>query len=783
MLKSSIHPNTVEAIRQAATENIVEIISDAVVLKKSGREFMGRCPFHDDSTPSFSVNPTKGVYHCHGCGEGGDAIAFFRKTNSSEFAQAIESLAERFNIPIQYNDSNRDYQKEKSLLDEMREIHNIAVVYYQRQLNLSPFARQYLSDRHITPETTANWKLGYAPDSWDGLLNYLTSKNFSPDSIERAGFIVKRESGGYYDRFRNRLMIPISNEKGEVIAFTGRTLGDDQAKYLNSPETLLFQKGRVLFGLDRAKDAIASYDQAIVVEGHLDVISLHQAGIHNVVGVMGTALSQQQIKQVCRYTDLNRIVLGLDSDKAGVAATHKAITELSPLVNSIDLKILTLPEGKDADEFVTSQGADAYRSLAEKSLSWVEWKFDQVCTGNLADAQIYQKAATQLVEILATLHPTALVPACDKASRILASRSGFSPSAIAQSLNQALVAWKRKIKAKPVTPTQPKPERSVLEIAELTVLAVYQNAKEYQVAIEGELEKRGLSFSHCRELFASLNGDDHEVIASLNQQHGIDSVWATVREVEESLVRCLNYMQIQHLNKQRRYCLDRWAQAGDNEKDREYYDLQNREACAEIERLRSWNPVPGKSILNLYYQEFVEEIVPVKEVKLQTEVEMSAAATSTHEELSEPAPVVEPTPVSLSSKPAPIDEKLGQLIGLAFRKLQNAKCQTDIERISKQYAGVVREAWGRLPQEECDRLSSSFDLTSLNLSPQPEAFLNQYLEDLEKGAIASQDEALSLFIKAEQIGAAFGETLNDYWQRVSVALGNFLSRVAEPALL
>jgi DNA primase len=779
MVKSSIHPSTVEAVRQVATENIVEIISDSVVLKKSGREFMGRCPFHDDSTPSFSVNPTKGVYHCHGCGEGGDAIAFFRKTSTHEFADAIVALAERFNVPVEYKHSSRDYQKEKSLLEELREIHNAAVAFYQRQLNLSPVAKQYLSDhRHITPETANTWKLGYAPDSWDSLFNHLTSKNFSPDSIERAGLIVKRESGGYYDRFRNRLMIPICDEKGVVIAFTGRTLGDDQAKYLNSPETLLFQKARVLFGLDRAKDAIASIDQAIIVEGHLDVISLHQAGISNVVGVMGTALSVQHIKQVCRYTQSNRVVLGMDSDKAGIDATHKAIAELTPLAtDSIDLKVISLPEGKDADEFVTQHGADAYRSLVDKALSWVEWKFDRICIGNLSDAQAYQKAATQLVEIIASLNPTAFVPACDKAARILASRSGFSPNAIIASLQTALAAWNRKVKAKPVTPTHSKPERSVLETAELTVLAIYQNCKEYQAVVKGELEKRGISFSHCRDLFHSLHSGDYEAIASYNQKHGLEAHWATIREVEESLIRCLNYMQIQQLHKQRKYCLERWSQAGDNEKDREYYDAQNREACAEIDRLRSWNPVPGESILNLYYQ---EPIVEAPVVELQPQVEMIA------EPIVEPV-VVQSIPVAPLPlhKPSPVDEKRGQLMGLCFRKLQNAKGQRDIESIAKQYAGVVQEVWERLPEQERDRLCS-FDLSSLNLlsqAPQPEEFLNQYLEDLEKGAIASEDEAISLFTKAEQIGAAFGETLNDYWVRVSAALANFLERVAEPVLL
>jgi hypothetical protein len=234
-------------------------------------------------------------------------------------------------------------------------------------------------------------------------------------------------------------------------------------------------------------------------------------------------------------------------------------------------------------------------------------------------------------------------------------------------------------------------------------------------------------------------------------------------------------MQIQQLHKQRKYCLERWSQAGDNEKDREYYDAQNREACAEIDRLRSWNPVSGESILNLYYQESIEE-APV--VELQPQIETIA------EPIIEPV-VVESTPVAPLHKPSPVDEKRDQLMGLCFRKLQNAKGQRDIESIAKQYAGVVQEVWERLPQEDRDRLCS-FDLTSLNVLPRSskeEEFLTRYLEDLEKGAIASEEEAISLFSKAEQIGVAFGETLNDYWVRVSVALANFLERAAEPVLL
>jgi len=406
-----LHEDTIEAVKERA--DIYEIVSEAVVLKKQGRNFVGLCPFHEERTPSFSVSPAKQMFYCFGCGKGGNAITFLREFGQQSFTEVVLDLARRYNVPIKTlePEQQREFQKQLSRRERLHEIMAVATNFYQHALG-QPQGRvawHYLTEqRRLTPETIESFQLGYAPAGWDTLLGYLTGKGFAVELIEQVGLIIPRKQGdGYYDRFRDRLMIPICDDRGRVVAFGGRTLGDEQPKYLNSPETELFEKGRMLFAIDRAKAAIAKEDRAVVVEGYFDAIALHAAGIATVVASLGTALSEAQVRQLLRYTDSKQVVFNFDADAAGIKATNRAIGEVADLAyrGAVQLRILNLPAGKDADEFLLATSAAAYRQLLDTAPLWLDWQIDRLLeTNDISQADGYQRVMTEVVALLQRIH-------------------------------------------------------------------------------------------------------------------------------------------------------------------------------------------------------------------------------------------------------------------------------------------------------------------------------------------------------------------------------------------
>jgi DNA primase len=410
MSASQLHPDTVEEIKQRL--DIVDIVSDYVVLKKKGKDFSGLCPFHDEKSPSFSVSPNKQLYHCFGCGAGGDGIKFLMELGKQSFSEVVLDLAKRYQIPIKTlePEQKQEIQRQISIKEELYEILAVTNSFYEYTLRQpqGEIALNYLQqDRGLQEETIQQFQLGFAPAGWDTLYRYLIEqKRFPVNTVVEAGLIKKRSSGdGYIDVFRDRVTIPIADDRGRIIAFGSRTLKDEKPKYLNSPETILFEKSKILFALDKARKHIIKEDKAIVVEGYFDVIALHAAGINNTVASLGTALSEDGVKLLSRYSESKQIIFNFDADRAGIQATQRAIQTIEKLVHSgqIQLKILNLPDGKDADEFLRTgtEAVQSYRNCIENAPLWLDWKLDRLVLGeDLTKVDRLQYVARNMVKLL-----------------------------------------------------------------------------------------------------------------------------------------------------------------------------------------------------------------------------------------------------------------------------------------------------------------------------------------------------------------------------------------------
>ncbi|HEV8385682.1 MAG TPA: DNA primase, partial [Candidatus Acidoferrales bacterium] len=326
--------------------DIVRVVSDYVRLKKTGQNFTGLCPFHSEKTPSFAVHPVKQIYHCFGCGVGGDVFSFVMAMDKCEFPEAVRTVAEKCGIPIPKprarTPEEAQANRQRSALCEM---HKEAAAFFGRQLNDSPegtVARAYLEDRGLDREAIARFALGYAPSSGDALLRALKQK-FPEKLIDTSGLVSRDASGRLFDRFRRRIMFPIANERGQIIAFGGRALGDDLPKYLNSPETSIYKKNLTLYHFDRAKEEIRKQGFAVLVEGYMDVIGVARAGVGNVVASCGTSLTEAQVALLKRATQ--RVVVNFDPDLAGQAATERSLNLL--LEQQMDVRVLALSGGYD----------------------------------------------------------------------------------------------------------------------------------------------------------------------------------------------------------------------------------------------------------------------------------------------------------------------------------------------------------------------------------------------------------------------------------------------------
>jgi DNA primase len=359
-----------DKVKQQA--DIVRVIGEYVRLKKTGQNFTGLCPFHQEKTPSFAVHPTRQIYHCFGCGAGGDVFKFVQELEKLTFPEAVRVVAEKCGIPIpRPRERSPEERRENQQRSALIEMHQQAAAFFARQLHEAPdgkVASAYLEDRGLDRAAMMRFGLGYAPSSGDALLRLLKQK-YPEKLLEISGLVSRDQSGRFYDRFRRRIIFPIANESGKVIAFGGRAMGDDQPKYLNSPETPIYSKSNVLYHLDRAKEGLRQSDFAILVEGYMDAIAVARAGFTNVVASCGTSLAEPQIGLLRRFTQ--RVVVNFDPDTAGQVATERSLNLL--LEKEFDVRVLQLPGAADPDKFLKEQGAGAYKRLLEQAPPYLDY--------------------------------------------------------------------------------------------------------------------------------------------------------------------------------------------------------------------------------------------------------------------------------------------------------------------------------------------------------------------------------------------------------------------------
>lgn len=354
--------------------DIVEVIDARVKLKKAGKNYQARCPFHNEKTPSFSVSPDKQFYHCFGCQESGTALTFLLEHDRMDFVEAVETLAAMVGVEVPREQTHRDERKQVSLYDLLKQ----AGTLYQRQLRGGEAAIAYLKDRGLTGLVAKDFGIGYAPDAWDTLLTEFRGR--SAELLD-AGLVIKNEKGRTYDRFRDRIMFPIRDTRGRVIGFGGRVLSSDAGpKYLNSPETPVFHKGRELYGLYEARRAVRKLSRFVVVEGYMDVVALAQHGVPYAVASLGTATSEEHFKKLFRYAP--EVICCFDGDAAGRQAAWKALESALPtLEDGRQLKFMFLPDGEDPDTMVRSQGREAFEQRLEQAVTATEYLFNQLLSG------------------------------------------------------------------------------------------------------------------------------------------------------------------------------------------------------------------------------------------------------------------------------------------------------------------------------------------------------------------------------------------------------------------
>lgn len=392
--------------------DLVRIIEPYAALKKKGANWMGCCPFHEEKTPSFSVSPTKGFYKCFGCGKGGNAFTFLMEMEGLNFPEAIQRVAEMSGVPLpepiddqQFQRSKKKRAEKKQVSDRVIELNAIALEFWEAELQgkskKAKDARSYLKERGISEEIQKEFRIGFSPDSWDALLNYLKEKGADEKLIEQSGLVsVNEEKDRVFDRFRGRIMFPVLDINGLPIAFGARAMGDDQPKYLNSPETPAYVKGQHLYGLFQSKDEIRKKKFAILVEGYLDLIALVQHGINNVAASLGTAFTPEQSKLLGRFA--KKVVINYDGDIAGIGAARRAVETLLP--NDFEIKVLVLPDGKDPDDFVRQNGADAYNHARGRAVTYLDFVLDSSMQGrSLANAKQKAEAIEEVLPVLSDI--------------------------------------------------------------------------------------------------------------------------------------------------------------------------------------------------------------------------------------------------------------------------------------------------------------------------------------------------------------------------------------------
>jgi DNA primase len=432
-----ISDNTLDQIR--AANDIVDVIGGYLPLKRAGANFVALCPFHKEKSPSFNVNPHKQIFHCFGCHKGGDVFTFVKEYENIGFVDAVRRLADRAKIPLEM-DQNPAAQQSRHIKDQLLQIHDQIAQRWQNCLAneaAGQLARDYLAKRGVSAEAIKLFRLGAAPEAWDDTVNWAKSKGYDLAVMEQAGLILKKEeTGRHYDRFRGRLMFPICDEQGRVIGFSGRILTGDEktAKYVNSPETPIFTKSKVFFGLDKSKRAILDAGFAIVCEGQLDSIACFMAGVQNIVAPQGTAFTDQHARIIKRYVD--EVVLCFDSDNAGQNAAVRSLDSL--LASGLAVRVAIVPAPHDPDSFIKENGGEAFRQLIAGAAGFFDYYLNRLCALNdIASDKGRLTVVRDMAEAVRKTGNTVLV---DKYAQKTALRLGVTPDAVRKEFNKAHVA-------------------------------------------------------------------------------------------------------------------------------------------------------------------------------------------------------------------------------------------------------------------------------------------------------------------------------------------------------
>ena len=418
---------TREQIRAAS--DIVDVIGSYLPLKRAGANFVALCPFHKEKTPSFNVNPHKQIFHCFGCHKGGDVFTFVKEYESIDFPEAVRRLADRAKIPLEYEKTGAQ-QETRHLKETLLLIHEQIAQRWQNALASEAsgqIARDYLARRGVAGEAVKLFRLGSAPDAWDDTVNFAKGKGHPLELVEKAGLILRKEgSDSYYDRFRGRLMFPICDEQGRVIGFSGRVLSGDEktAKYVNSPETPIFTKSKVFFGLDKSKRALLEAECAIVCEGQLDLIACFMAGIQNVVAPQGTAFTADHARILKRYVE--EVVLCFDSDEAGQNAAVRSLENL--LASGLAVRVAVVPSPHDPDSFIKASGGPAFKQLIDSAEGFFDYYLNRLCAINDVTADKGRLAV--LRDMAEAVHKTGNVVLVDKYAQKTALRLGVSPDSV-----------------------------------------------------------------------------------------------------------------------------------------------------------------------------------------------------------------------------------------------------------------------------------------------------------------------------------------------------------------
>jgi len=446
-----LSPATREQIRAAS--DIVDVIGAYVPLKKNGANFTALCPFHKEKSPSFNVNPHKQIFHCFGCHKGGDVFTFVKDYENIGFMDAVRRLAERAKIPLEF-ENTPGAQESRHLKDQLLEIHDQLTTRWQNCLAneaAGQLARDYLAKRGVSADAIKLFRIGAAPELWDDTVNWAKSKNFPLETVEQAGLIIKKEeTGRHYDRFRGRLMFPICDEQGRVVGFSGRVLSGDEktAKYVNSPETPIFTKSKIFFGLDKSKRAILDAGYAIICEGQLDLIACYMAGVQNIVAPQGTAFTEQHARIIKRYA--NEVVLCFDSDNAGQNAIVRSLDHL--LAADLAVRVAVVPAPHDPDSFIKANGGEAFRTLVENAEGFFDYLLKRLLVTN--DATSDKGRLVILRGMAEALHKTGNSVLLDTHAQKTALRLGVAVDAVRKEF--------AKVKPQPAIGHEDEPDDAVL---------------------------------------------------------------------------------------------------------------------------------------------------------------------------------------------------------------------------------------------------------------------------------------------------------------------------------